>query len=296
MPAASSAVRPRRERPGARLLVARREEAEQVERLEQAADDVVERGGPVAEGGRLLVRELRQLGLELRVDPARAVLDGEDRLRRQRLEPLRQLPGVGERAAFVEVREQPLELLHLAAERRVARLRLLRDPLEPPLDVVPVGDEQLELERLQVALRGRRRARRRPARRAARPPGAGCRAAPRLCPARRPPAPRPASPCARSITAATRSRRSSRDRRHADVLLAAAEPGLRPGPGERVEERRLAGAGQPDDARLERHRSLSRRRRRRRAAAGARRARGAGATSPPPPSCRGSWPPRRSRS
>ena len=33
---------------------------------------------------------------------------------------------------------------------RVARLRLLRDALEPPLDVVAVGDEQLELQRLEV--------------------------------------------------------------------------------------------------------------------------------------------------
>ena len=43
------------------------------------------------------------------------------------------------------------QLLDLDAELRVARLRLLLDPLEPPLDVVAVGDEQLEPQVLEIA-------------------------------------------------------------------------------------------------------------------------------------------------
>ena len=39
---------------------------------------------------------------------------------------------------------------------RVARLRLLRDALEPLLDVVAVGDEQLELQRLEIVVRDAR--------------------------------------------------------------------------------------------------------------------------------------------
>ena len=61
-------------------------------------------------GGRLVLGELGQLRLELQVDPARAVLDRDQRLRRQRLELRRQLAGVvDQRAARVDVRE------HLAA-------------------------------------------------------------------------------------------------------------------------------------------------------------------------------------
>ena len=47
--------------------------------------------GAVAERGRLLVGELRQLGLELAVDPVRAVDDRDQRLRRQRIELGREL-------------------------------------------------------------------------------------------------------------------------------------------------------------------------------------------------------------
>src|ERR671922_2221348 len=52
--------------------------------------------------------------------------------------------------ARVEVREQAVELLDLAFQLRVAGLRLLGDALEPALDVVAVGDEQLELQRLEI--------------------------------------------------------------------------------------------------------------------------------------------------
>ena len=43
-----------------------------------------------------------------------------------------------------------LELRDLRPQRRVARLRLLRDALEPTLDVVAIRDEQLELQRLEI--------------------------------------------------------------------------------------------------------------------------------------------------
>src|SRR6185503_6024167 len=63
---ASSAQRPR-----TRLLLASGEERHEVEHLEQPARDLADRrGAPVAERGRLLVRQLRELRLELRVDTA----------------------------------------------------------------------------------------------------------------------------------------------------------------------------------------------------------------------------------
>ena len=97
--AASSAVSPVSQRPGARLLLAGGEERDQIERVAQPAHDLLERrGAAVAERGRLLVVELGELGLEREVDPAGAVLDRDQRLRRQRLELGRQLARVlGER-------------------------------------------------------------------------------------------------------------------------------------------------------------------------------------------------------
>ncbi len=52
--------------------------------------------------------------------------------------------------------EQPLQLLRLPLQLRVAGLRLLRNALEAPLDMVAVGDEQLELQRLEVVRRDAR--------------------------------------------------------------------------------------------------------------------------------------------
>ena len=52
----------------------------------------------------------------------------------------------------VDVREEPLELGRLGPELRVARLRLLRDPLEPLLHVIAVGNEELELQRLEIVV------------------------------------------------------------------------------------------------------------------------------------------------
>ena len=152
--AASSAVWPSAERPRPRLLLARGEERDQVERVAQAADHLVERRRAplLAELRRVGVRHLRELRLQLQVDPVRPVLDREQRLRRQGLELLRQLARVvAQRVARLQVGEQRLQLLDLLPQRGVTRLRLLLDPLEPPLDMVAVGDEQLEIERLQVA-------------------------------------------------------------------------------------------------------------------------------------------------
>ena len=81
--------------------------------------------------------------------PPGPVLDDDHRLRRQRLERVRDLAAVvGDRPARLDVREQGLEPVDLLLQLRVARLRLLPGPLEALLDVVAVGDEQLELERL----------------------------------------------------------------------------------------------------------------------------------------------------
>src|SRR5215468_7607091 len=54
------------------------------------------------------------------------------------------------------MRQKTLELGRLRLEARVSRLRLLANAFEPPLDVVAVGDEQLELQRLEVVGRNAR--------------------------------------------------------------------------------------------------------------------------------------------
>ena len=133
--AASSAVSPVVQRPGARLLLAGGEERDQVERVAQPLHDLVERrGSAVAKSLGLLVGQLGELRLELQVDPRRAVDDRDQRLRRQRLEPVRQLARVlRERRSGLDMREHLLQLLDLGAELRVARLRLLLDALEPLL-------------------------------------------------------------------------------------------------------------------------------------------------------------------
>src|SRR5881392_3196063 len=61
---------PLRERPGPRLLIAAGEEREQSGRLEEVRQHPLEARGPVAELGRLLGRQLGQLGLQLEVDAA----------------------------------------------------------------------------------------------------------------------------------------------------------------------------------------------------------------------------------
>jgi hypothetical protein len=49
------------------------------------------------------------------------------------------------------VGQDPLELCQLDPLLRVARLGLLRHPLDPPLDVIRICDEQLQPQPLQVA-------------------------------------------------------------------------------------------------------------------------------------------------
>src|SRR5688572_3167021 len=79
------------ERPGASLLITSGEEAQELEGLEESADHLGERRGAVTVGGRLFLGELDELSLQLRVDPARPVLNRDQRLRRQRLELWREL-------------------------------------------------------------------------------------------------------------------------------------------------------------------------------------------------------------
>src|SRR5207244_4946622 len=128
------------------------DERDQVERLSQPADNLAERGlAAPTELCRLPGRELRELGFELEVDATLAVHELEQRLRRQRIELRRQLAlPIRQRPSRVEVREQALELRRLGLETGISGLRLLRHAFEPPLDVVAVRDEQLELERLEV--------------------------------------------------------------------------------------------------------------------------------------------------
>ena len=139
--------------PGSRLLLTSGEERDQVQRVTQPADNLFQRrAATVTKRRRILFGQLRQLGLERQVDPAGPVLDRDQRHRRQRLEPVGQLAWpFAERLLRVDVREHLLEHLNLGAQLHVTRLRLLHDPLQPLLDMVAVGDEQLELQVLQVA-------------------------------------------------------------------------------------------------------------------------------------------------
>src|SRR6478735_4191074 len=245
------------ERPRARLLLARGEERNQAERVLQPPHDLVERRRPVAELGGLLVRELGELRLQLAVDAARPVLDRKQRLRRQRIELRRQLARpVCERVAGIEVREESGQRLGLAAFPCVARLRLLLHPLVATLDVVAVGDEQLELQCLEIVVR----------RRAVgeavehREDGVDLTEVAEKLRSR-----------ARNVHDADRCRRHLLrldelgepaealvgDRRHADVGLVRhrrVRGDLRPGAGQRVEQRRLAAVRKPYDPHLERHR------------------------------------------
>src|SRR6476646_5231062 len=140
------------QRPGARLVLGSREERDQIDGLEEAPRDLADRSRrafPERSGPDF--RQLGQLGLELGVQAAGTVANLDQRLRRQRLEPRRQLPGpLGQRSFGLEVREYCLELVHLVPKPGVARLRLLPDAFESPLDVVAVGDQQLELQRHEI--------------------------------------------------------------------------------------------------------------------------------------------------
>ena len=146
--AASSAVWPR----GASTPASpspRREERDQAERVLQPSHDLVERRRPVAELGGLLLGELGQLRLELAVDPARPVLDAISGFVVSGSSSAG-APPAGRRApSGIQVREQldqRLDFGALAASPDFAS----SDALAPALDVVAVGDEELELQGLQV--------------------------------------------------------------------------------------------------------------------------------------------------
>ncbi len=58
---------------------------------------------------------------------------------------------VPQRVSVAEVDEQRAQVLRLLPERGIAGLGLLLDSFQPPLDVLVVGDEELQLERLEIA-------------------------------------------------------------------------------------------------------------------------------------------------
>src|SRR5579864_3388360 len=107
--------------PRAGLLLARGEERDEVERFRELAHDLAERRlAGAAKLGRLFRRQLDELGLELQVDSAGAVLDRDQRLRRQRFE----LAGpIRNRLARVESREQRLEIRGFLLQLQLSGLR-----------------------------------------------------------------------------------------------------------------------------------------------------------------------------
>ena len=191
----------------------------------------------------------------LRSIPPGPFTTGDDRLRRQRLELRRQLAlPVAQRPR----RRRRARAARSRSARPPARSRASPDfacfahPLEPPLDVVAVGDEQLELERLEVSVgigSGREAVRDGQQRVDLTQVAEQLR---RPCPARR----------RRAIAAGVTlrgpddlrdPRRAARPRsapsRRAPCRSPAPTPALR----QRVEERRLPGRRQADDPDLERH-------------------------------------------
>ena len=182
-------------------------------------------------------------GLEREVDAVGPVHDRDQRLRRQRLQ-LRRQPAVpvAERTLGVDVLDQPLQELGFGAERRIARLGLLPHPLEAALDVILVGDEQLELERgqlAQVADDCEERV------------GAANPAELRGCSARNVDQPDRRRCLLRGAhDLGDLGQPLVRDRRDPDVRSAVA---LRPHAGERREQRRLPGPGRADDPDIKRH-------------------------------------------
>ena len=223
--AASSAVWPRRSVHAARLRLAGGEERDQAERLEQPADDLVERRLAVAESGRLLLGQFGQLGLELQVDPAGPFTTGDHRLGGQRLELGRQLAlPVAQRASRVQRararapappprREasgrptSPASRPARAAARRgrgrprAARARALEVALRIGAGREAVDDGEQRVDPAQVAEQLRPR------------PGHVGDA--------RPP---PPSPSSRADDRRELAEPLVRDRRHADVLLAEVRP------------------------------------------------------------------------
>ena len=149
--AASRAVPPRRSVQRA-SPVAGREEADQVERVEQTAGDLAERDSLFAERGSLLGIELRQLGLEAPVHAARSVLERQERLGRQRLSSAGRSPGQsGQRGPRRWARRRSRSSTS-ARSRGSPDFACFWTRSSRRLDVVAVGHEQLEAERLEVGL------------------------------------------------------------------------------------------------------------------------------------------------
>ena len=208
--AASSAVCALPERPGARLLVADREERDQSERVLQPR--APPRRAPTARRGsppppRPAARRAPPPACSRSPGP---VLERDQRLGRERVElaPAARRP-VGERAAGVEVRDERLQHLGLGA---LAPRRRTSPPSPRARAGVRRGRGRRRAARA-AASRDRRPASRptrsRPARPGSRRPGAGCRGAPGRSRARRRRGPPPASPSARRRARPAAARRSS---------------------------------------------------------------------------------------
>ena len=201
------------ERPGARLLLAGGEERDQVERVARAA--ARPRRAPTRPPSRNAaassVGSSASSASSARSIPAGPFSTAISGFVVSGSSPAGSSPPTSESGVPASTCGEHLaQPLDLGPQLRVARLRLLLDALEPAGDVVAVGDEQLELQVLEVAARDRRPARSRRARRAARRPAAGCRAAPARCRARPGRGSRPASPS--SPTRPRRARRAARRR------------------------------------------------------------------------------------
>ena len=206
----------------------------------------------VAERRGLLVGQLRELRLELQVDPAGPVDDRDQRLRRQRLE----LRPAARRDTRRAARRRPTWASTVRSSSTSARSFASPDfacfstRSSRRCDVVAIGDEQLEPERLEVALRIGVRAE------AARAPTSSASTWRRLPSSA---APVPGTSWTRIVagvtfractTSASASSRSSAIGAIADVRLAVVAAARL---GQRREERRLPAAGRADDADLECH-------------------------------------------
>ena len=156
--AASSAVCAAAQRPGARLLLAGGEERDQVERVARAAARPPRAPRRRRRGRRPPPRRVSSASS---ASSARSIPPGPFSTASSGLvvsgsSSAGQLARIARRAACrpSTAARTSRSSLDLGAQLRVARLRLLVDPLEPRLDVVAVGDEQLELERPRAAAAG----------------------------------------------------------------------------------------------------------------------------------------------
>ena len=140
------------ERPRACLLLTGREERDQAESVLEPPHDLVERRGTFAEGRRFLVDSSASSASSLQSIPSgpltlrSAAWWSADRARPAGRRSSRSA------AARIEVCQNRTEDLLLPPNACVAGFRLLRDPLEPLRDMIRVGDQELELELLEIAV------------------------------------------------------------------------------------------------------------------------------------------------